>query len=283
MPELPDPVLRLIDLAVEEDVGVGDLTSLATVGPEDPGEADIIARQEMVCCGLDLARLVFERVGRGTSFRPLAADGDAVAPGTIIAEVSGPLRVILAGERTALNFLQRMCGVATLSRRYADKAAGVVAILDSRKTIPGWRWLDKRAVRVGGCSNHRMGLFDGILIKDNHVAACGGVARAVSLARKKTPPGMSIEVEVEDIRGLEEALESGADVVMLDNFSPGEVARAVHVNDGRVRLEVSGGISLQNLEEYLKIYGVDFLSVGALTHSAPAADIAMEIRHRKAE
>jgi nicotinate-nucleotide pyrophosphorylase (carboxylating) len=188
------------------------------------------------------------------------------------------MRVLMTGERTALNFLQRMSGIATLSRDYADRAADQVVILDSRKTVPGWRWLDKKAVRAGGCSNHRMGLYDGILIKDNHVAACGGIEKAVRLARENGPEKLDIEVEVGDLRELEKAIESGADIVMLDNFTPQEVAEAIKLNAGRVRLEVSGRINLDNMKNYLAAGVFDYISVGELTHSAQAADIAMEVR-----
>ena len=284
MAELSQNVHRLIDLAVEEDLGTGDVTGLATLDENAPGEAVILARQDLVFCGLYVAREVYKRVGNGVTLTSQVVEGQKVGAGTVLAEVTGPITVLLAGERTALNFLQRLCGIATLARRYATAAGGRTTILDSRKTVPGWRWLDKMAVRVGGCTNHRMGLYDGVLIKDNHIAASGGISEAVARARQKVPEGMEIEVEVEDLNGLREAMDSGADIIMLDNFDPPEVVRAVRINAGKARLELSGGIDLTNLEEYLDAAGldttgnVDFISVGALTHSAPAADIAMEIR-----
>jgi len=277
MNELPAQVIRLIELAIDEDLGTGDLTSEAVLDDDLMGRAVIEAREPMVCCGLVVAREVFKRIGSGVAFRSLKREGEDVAGGDILAEVKGSVKDLLAGERTALNFLQRICGVATLSRRYARLAGDRTVILDSRKTVPGWRWLDKMAVRTGGCSNHRMGLYDGVLIKDNHIAACGGVAKTVKKARLNIPAGIDIEVEVEDLKGLEEALSSGADIIMLDNFTPEEVTRAVRICRGRARLEISGGIGPENIEAYLDAERVDYISVGALTHSARAVDIAMEI------
>jgi nicotinate-nucleotide pyrophosphorylase (carboxylating) len=278
MTEFPQHVLNLIKMALEEDLGSGDITSDATIDRTAEGEAIVIARQPLVCCGLDLVQIIFKKIGQGVSMRLLAGDGDSVASDTVIAELKGPMRLLMAGERTALNFLQRLCGVATLSRSYSDKAAGRAVVLDSRKTVPGWRWLDKMAVRTGGCSNHRMGLYDGILIKDNHVAACGGIGEAVRRAHRNRSEGCLIEVEVEDLRQLEEAIGSGADIVMLDNFTPQDVTKAVGLNNGRVRIEVSGRINLDNMDAYLDAGKFDYLSVGELTHSARAADIAMEVR-----
>ncbi len=276
MNELPTQVIRLIELAIDEDLGTGDLTSEALLDDDLMGRAVIEAREPLVCCGLEVAREVFERVEPAVIFSFLRAEGEDAVGGDTLAELEGPVKGLLAGERTALNFLQRTCGVATLSRNYAVLAGGRTVILDSRKTVPGWRWLDKMAVRTGGCSNHRMGLYDGVLIKDNHIAACGGVAKAVEKARRNTVTGIDIEVEVEDLKGLEEALGSGADIIMLDNFTPEEVARAVTICGGRARLEISGGIGPDNIEAYLDAASVDYISVGALTHSARAADIAME-------
>ena len=275
--KLPRQVIRLIELAIEEDLGTGDLTSEAVLDDELKGRAVIEAREPLVCCGLEVARQVFEMIEPGVVFTPLKAEGEDAVAGDALAKLEGSMKTLLAGERTALNFLQRTCGVATLSRRFALIVSGKVVILDSRKTVPGWRWLDKAAVRTGGCTNHRMGLYDGVLIKDNHVAACGGVAKAVNEARGNVPKGIEIEVEVDDLDGLEEALDSGAEIIMLDNFTPEEVARAVRICEGRARLEVSGGIGLDNIGAYLDAAKVDYISVGALTHSAQAVDIAMEI------
>lgn len=277
MTELPRQVLSLIDLAIEEDIGTGDLTSNAVLDDIMDGRAVIEAREPLVCSGLEVAKKVFELIQPAVLFNSRKAEGEEAKAGDVLAELDGPVKALLAGERTALNFLQRTCGVATLSRRYARTAAGKAVVLDSRKTVPGWRWLDKMAVRAGGCSNHRMGLYDGILIKDNHISACGGIAEAVRKARSKVPADVDVEVEVEDMEGLEEALSSGADIIMLDNFTPAEVSAAVRISGGRARLEVSGGIDMNNIENYLSTAGIDFISVGALTHSARAADIAMEI------
>ncbi len=277
MNELPGQVVRLIEMAIDEDIGSGDLTSEALFDDELRGRAIIEARESMVCCGLYVAQEVFSKIDPGITFIALKSEGEDAEVGDPLAEVQGTMKTLLAGERIALNFLQRTCGVATLSRRYAILAAGRSEILDSRKTIPGWRWLDKMAVRTGGCTNHRMGLYDGVLIKDNHIAACGSVAGAVKRARRSAPPGTRIEVEVEDLKGLEEALAGEADIIMLDNFSPEEVQKAVRLCGGRARLEISGGVSLENIGAYLDTAGVDYISVGGLTHSAPAADIAMEI------
>ena len=275
--ELPDQVIRMIDIAIEEDLGSGDLTSDAVLSDDLTGKAVIEARETLVCCGLEIAREVFRRIDPEIAFTPLAGEGEEVAGGQVLAGLGGSVKSLLAGERTAVNFLQRTCGVATMSKHYTRLAAGRTVVLDSRKTVPGWRWLDKMAVRAGGCSNHRMGLFDGVLIKDNHIAASGGVGKAVSKAREKAPPGIDIEVEVEDMNELEEALVSGADIILLDNFTPEEVSQAVQICDGRAKLEVSGGINEKNIEAYLEAAEVDFISVGALTHSVTAVDIAMEI------
>lgn len=277
MTSLPGQVIRLVELAIEEDLGEGDLTSDAVLDDGLAGRAVIEAREPLVCCGLVVAQEVFERIKPGVVFSPMKAEGDMVEGGETLAELEGPVKTLLAGERTALNFLQRTCGVATISRKYAELADGRTVILDSRKTVPGWRWLDKMAVRTGGCSNHRMGLYDGVLIKDNHISASGGVASAVRKARSNTPPDIDIEVEVEDIDGLKEALRNGADIIMLDNFTPEQVSQAVKICEGRAKIEVSGGIDERNIEAFLKAAKVDFISVGALTHSVIAMDIAMEI------
>ena len=278
MPDLPETVRRLVDMAMEEDLGPGDITSEATLGPDDRGEAFIVAREPLVCCGTRIVDLVFDRAGGRVSIQWKAFEGQEVPEGMVMAEVEGPMRVIMAAERTALNFLQRLCGVATLSRAFARKASDRPVILDSRKTIPGWRWLDKWAVRAGGCTNHRMGLYDGFLVKDNHIAACGGVRNALERVKQYGTRGLPVEVEVEDLSGLEEAIDSGADIVMLDNFNPEGIRDAVRVAHGRVRLEVSGGLTLDTLDPFLEINGVDYISVGELTHSARAVDISLEVR-----
>jgi nicotinate-nucleotide pyrophosphorylase (carboxylating) len=277
MPGFPSIVSRLIDLAIEEDLGPGDVTTKALELEGFVAYGRIVAREPCIVCGQDVASEVFSRVDGAVRFRSLVSEGSELGEGEIIAEVEGPGSSVLAGERTALNFLQRMSGVATLSRRYRAAASGRTIVVDSRKTVPGWRWLDKRAVRTGGCRNHRMGLFDGILIKDNHIAACGGVAEAVARARANAPPGMAIEVEVDDPMDLDGAIEAGADLIMLDNFQPEAVGEAVDRIAGRALIEVSGGIDLDNLEEYLRNKGIDYVSVGSLTHSAPSVDISLDL------
>ncbi len=234
-------------------------------------------REEGVVAGLPLASMTFRLLDPKLRFQPLVSDGDRPAAPAEIAVVEGRVSTILEGERTALNFLQRLSGVATLTSRFVAAAAPHgVEILDTRKTTPGLRALEKYAVRAGGGRNHRFGLYDGVLIKDNHIAAVGSTAEAVRRAREVLGNEVSIEVEVQDLDELEEAIRAGADVVMLDNLSVEEVREAVRRAGGRVKLEVSGGIDLENVVAYAST-GVDFISVGALTHSAPALDIALEL------
>ena len=278
MIKFPSAVNRLIDLALEEDLGPGDVTTRVLELEGCTARGVIVAREPCVVCGLSVAAEVFARLDEDITFRSLVDNGTLLKEGDGMAKVDGPAVSILAGERTALNFLQRMCGIATLSRSYRQMTSGHTVILDSRKTVPGWRWLDKMAVRTGGCKNHRMGLFDGILIKDNHIAACGGVAEAVARARSNASPGMPIEVEVDSLVGLEDALEAGAQVIMLDNFTPEAAAEALVKIGGRAQIEVSGGVTMENIGAYLQVKGIDFISVGALTHSARAVDISLEIQ-----
>lgn len=276
MVNLPPLVHRLIELALEEDLGSGDITTEALVD-EREGQARIRTKEPCVICGLGIAGAVFEKLDSSVQFLSLIEEGSLAESGSCLAELKGPLASLLTGERTALNFLQRMCGVASLSRQFADRAADRVVILDSRKTVPGWRWLDKMAVRTGGCTNHRMGLYDGVLIKDNHISVCGGITEAVRRARMKIPHGMSIEVEVDSLDGLREALDAGVEIIMLDNFSPDKIADAVQITGGSALLEISGGITLDNLEDYIQSRDVDYISTGFMTHSALSKDISMEI------
>jgi len=269
--------LPLVRLAIEEDVGPGDATSVLVVEPGRRGAARIEARQHLVVCGLPVAEAVFRELGAEVAFRPRCGDGALASPGDTLAEVSGDLRAILAGERTALNFLQRLCGVATFTRRFVDAVEGTGAhVVDTRKTLPGWRLLDKYATAVGGATNHRMGLFDGILLKDNHVALAGGVAAAVKAARERAPAGLRVQVEVESEADALAALDAGADFLLLDNRTPAELARIAARVGSRALLEASGGVHLGNVREIAGT-GVQRISIGALTHSAPAADLAMEI------
>lgn len=273
---------RLIDLALAEDLGTtGDRTSLATIPADSVARAKFVVRTPGVVAGLPAAELVCRAVDERLSFRPDCVDGTRAERGTVIATINGPLRSILAAERTALNFLQHLSGVATLTRQFVDAAAGYPArILDTRKTIPGWRLLEKYAVRMGGGANHRMGLHDGILIKDNHLHGLGDdVRRAVEAAREYPGnAGLPVEVEVESLEQLEQALAVRADIVLLDNMTLDQLRSAVARRNKvapDVLLEASGGVTLTTVRAIAST-GVDRISVGALTHSAPALDIALD-------
>jgi nicotinate-nucleotide pyrophosphorylase (carboxylating) len=270
---------ELIDLALREDIGGGDITSLATVPADVQAQGTLLAKAPGVISGLEVAGEVFQRVDPAVIFTPLVHDGQQVAAMTPIATVGGPARSLLAGERVALNLLQRLSGVATVTARYVDAVRGTRArIVDTRKTTPGLRALEKAAVRHGGGHNHRFGLTDGVLIKDNHLAAVGGpqrVARAITMAREAAPHTLRVEVEVTTLQELAEALEAGADIVMLDNMDTETMREAVAMTDGRALLEASGGVTLDTVAG-IAATGVDLISVGALTHSAPALDISLD-------
>ncbi|BAD70808.1 MULTISPECIES: carboxylating nicotinate-nucleotide diphosphorylase [Thermus] len=260
---------------LREDLGQGDLTSLLVVPEDLEGEAVILAKEGGVLAGLWVAERVFALADPRTAFTPLVAEGARVAEGTEVARVRGPLRGILAGERLALNLLQRLSGIATLTRAYVEALAGTKAqILDTRKTTPGLRALEKYAVRVGGGRNHRYGLFDGILLKENHVRAAGGVGEAVRRAKARAPHYLKVEVEVRSLEELEEALEAGADLILLDNFPLEALREAVRRVGGRVPLEASGNMTLERAKAAAEA-GVDYVSVGALTHSAKALDLSL--------
>ena len=274
-----DPTL--IARALEEDVGFGDVTTLATVPAERTLAATIITRQAGVIAGLDVAAAVFRAVDAALHIEPLVPDGAAVTPDAQIARIQGSARSILTAERTALNFLGRLSGIATLTARCVAAIDGTgAAIIDTRKTTPGLRALEKYAVRVGGGRNHRFALDDGILIKDNHIAAAGGIGPAIAGARKGAPHLLKIEVECETLEQVGEALTAGADVILLDNMNVGEQREAVALirrHDPRILIEASGGIGT-NPERLAAVAatGVDFLSIGALTHSAPNFDFSLE-------
>jgi nicotinate-nucleotide pyrophosphorylase (carboxylating) len=268
---------RTLRRALEEDLGSGDLTTDAIVGPNRQARASLLAREELVPAGLPVFRRVFEILSTEMTFEFHFEEGQLVGEGERVCQMSGPADAILKGERTALNFLQRMSGIATLTKRYVDKIRShKVRLVDTRKTAPGLRVFDKYAVRVGGGFNHRFGLYDGILIKDNHIVAAGSVTDAVSLAKQGCPHTIKVEVEVEDLDALEEAIRAGADAVLLDNMPPQTLKKAVRLSKGRVLLEASGGITLENIEEFAET-GVDIISVGALTHSVHAVDISLEM------
>lgn len=268
---------RLIDLALEEDIGTGDITT-DTLIPEDArGEAVILAKAPLILAGMPVARAVFQRLDATLAFQDALGDGEAVEAGTCLLKLSGPLRPLLTGERTALNFLQRLSGIATHVRRYMKGLpTPSLRLVDTRKTTPGWRALEKYAVRIGGAANHRMSLSDGILIKDNHVAVCGGIRQALERARRSAPHTLKLEIEVRTPDEAREAAAAGADIIMLDNMGPETIREAVDLIDGRALVEVSGGVTRDNLAA-LAANGVDIVSVGALTHSAVAVDISMNI------
>jgi len=279
-----DPGLEaIIDLALAEDIGTGDITTQVTVPPATRATGVILAKAEGVISGMTVAGAVFARVDPSVTFQQSVADGESVTAGTTLGHVAGPARSLLAAERTALNLLQRLSGVATSTARHVAAVAGTNArIVDTRKTTPGLRTLEKAAVRHGGGHNHRFGLADGILIKDNHLAALGApgapdrVARAVRHARANAPHTLRIEVEVTTLAELDEALAAEADVALLDNMDVAQMREAVVRTAGRAVLEASGGITLDRLRAIAET-GVDLISVGALTHSAPALDISLEL------
>jgi nicotinate-nucleotide pyrophosphorylase (carboxylating) len=268
---------RVVAIALEEDLGEhgADVTTEAVVDQGLMGEAVVVARKPGVLGGMDAAARVFELISPPCEFHALLADGTRLTADDQVARVTGPLASILSAERTALNFLQRLSGIATMTRRYADALGDYpgVRLLDTRKTTPGLRFLERAAVRAGGGHNHRDGLWDAILIKDNHVAAAGGVAEAISRARHARMP---IEVEVDTLDQLREAIDAGAETILLDNMSPELMRRAVEMTAGRARLEASGGMTLEGAVAAAKA-GVDRISVGALTHSAPALDLSLEV------
>jgi nicotinate-nucleotide pyrophosphorylase (carboxylating) len=276
-----DPSLELIDLALREDLALGDITSEATVPADRQATAVMLAKEDGVISGLETARAVFSRIDPTVRFAALVSDGDRVASGTRLAEISGNARSILAAERTALNLIQRLSGIATITADYVSAVDGTSAsVIDTRKTTPGMRYLEKAAVRHGGGSNHRYNLGDAVLIKDNHLAAIGGnhpIRDAVTAAKRRAPHTSKVEVEVIDLAGVQEALDAQADIIMLDNMSLAEMRRAVKLVDGRALLEASGGITLETIRDVAET-GVDLISVGALTHSAPSLDISLDFQ-----
>jgi nicotinate-nucleotide pyrophosphorylase (carboxylating) len=267
----------LIDLAIEEDAGLGDVTSRAIFSIKDRSRGFMDVKQDLVVCGLGVAARVFERVDPALKVAPLAHDGDRVKKGVRVLSVTGPTASMLTAERTALNFVQRLSGIATLSRAFADAVFDTgVRIVDTRKTTPGWRALEKYAVRCGGCFNHRSSLGEHVLIKDNHIAAAGSLSRAVKLARDAAPHLAKIEVEAKTLAEVKEALRAKAEVILLDNMKPEMIRRAVEMIAGAAVVEVSGGVRLENVRDFA-LPGVDVISVGALTHSATAVDLSLDI------
>jgi nicotinate-nucleotide pyrophosphorylase (carboxylating) len=271
---------RLIDLALEEDVGPGDRTAEACVPADARGTALIVAKEPLVVSGVSAAARVFRALDPECQLEPLLGEGAAADAGSGVLRVRGKLRAILSAERTALNLLQRLCGIATLTQKYARALRGTrTRLLDTRKTSPGMRELEKAAVRAGGGTNHRGALFDGILVKDNHAAAVGGIGEAVRRAKAAASPFLRVEAEVSTKEQIDEALAAGADLLLLDNLGDRELAAAVRQVAGRVPTEASGGVTLDRLQR-IAACGVDYVSVGALTHSAPAVDLSLVIEAR---
>ncbi len=274
-PLAPEVYRDLVRQALAEDVSTGDITTLGTIAPDQRARAIVLAKSACVVAGLDVACEAFRQLDRDVVITVHHPDGSVCAPGTTVAELRGRAGGLLTAERTALNFMQRLSGTATLAHRFVQAAAGRITVLDTRKTTPLLRPLEKYAVRAGGAVNHRYGLADGILIKDNHVRLAGGVVEAVSRMRQANR-GLAIEVEAQSLEEVDAALEAGADIILLDNLSTLEIIEAVRRCRGRAKTEISGGVTLTRMAE-LATTGADFVSIGALTHSAPAADLSFEI------
>ncbi len=274
----------IVDLALAEDIGSGDVTSNSTISPDRQARATMLAKADGIIFGLAVAQAVFERVDASLVYSTLVPDGSRITSRTSVATIEGNARSILLAERVALNFAQRLSGVATVASQYADAVRGTNArIVDTRKTTPGMRVLEKAAVVAGGAHNHRFGLSDGVLIKDNHLAAVGGpdrVTQAVRRARAAAPHTLAIEVEVTNLDEVAEALAAGADIIMLDNMPIGEMRKAVQLVAGQALMEASGGITLDNVAS-VAATGVDLISIGALTHSAPSLDISLDFEMRR--
>lgn len=274
----PDIYRDVVRRALDEDLRggvVNDVTTAATVAPDAAAHGVMLAKSDCVLAGLDAAFEAFRQLEPSVRIKALKRDGDACSDGEVIAVVEGKARTLLVAERTALNLLQRLSGIATLTRRFVDAARGRITILDTRKTTPTLRALEKYAVRAGGGTNHRFGLFDAILIKDNHIRMAGGVVNAVAKARTQAP-GLTVEVEAETLAQVDQALAASADVILLDNMTTETIRSAVAKARGRAKTEISGGVTLARIPE-LADTGADFVSVGALTHSAPAVDISFEV------
>ena len=268
---------KIIDSALEEDLGPGDITTSAIIDSSLKGKARLLAKEEIILAGIEVFSRVFSRLDPEIVVECTYHDGDVVPNGYDIGIIKGSMRGMLSGERTALNFLQHLSGIATLTKRYVEKIdPSKVRVIDTRKTTPRLRILEKYAVRMGGGFNHRFGLFDGILIKDNHIAAAGSISKALAKIKANVPHTLKIEVEVEDIKGVEEAIVAGADAILLDNMTVKEMKEAVSIARGRVLLEASGGITLESIGEISKT-GINLISIGAITHSARSVDISLEV------
>jgi len=271
-------IRKIIETALAEDIGTGDITTGAIVGSELAGKAQAWAKDDFVVAGIDIFKEVFCCLDDRTQFQLRASDGQLVKKGDVVAEISGRLFYILQAERVALNIFQRMCGIATLTRKYVEAVRGTKAkILDTRKTMPGLRVIDKMAVSIGGGFNHRMGLYDGVMIKDNHIAAAGSITAAVEAQRKRLAHTLKIEVETKNLSEVQEALDCGVEIIMLDNMALEEMKKAVELIAGRALVEASGNVNLQRVAA-IAATGVDYISVGELTHSVRAADISLLIK-----
>lgn len=267
----------LINLAYSEDIGEGDITTNNLIPAGERKTALFTAKEDGIIAGLPVAEMVFRKLDENLEWETLVRDGCWVKKGDTIVKFSGSYRALLSGERTALNFLQRMSGIATLTNQFVKAVEGTgVKILDTRKTMPGYRLLDKYSVRMGGAVNHRVGLYDMVMIKDNHIQVAGGIKNAVETVRQKIPANIKIEVEASTLEMVKDAIEAGADIIMLDNMSTETMAKAVKLIDKRTKTEASGNMSLQKIKEVAEI-GVDFISIGALTHSVKAIDISQRI------
>jgi nicotinate-nucleotide pyrophosphorylase (carboxylating) len=272
-----DAVERVVAFALAEDVGAGDVTTESTVDADARCRAELVVEEEGVVCGLPVAAAVFGALDERVSLERRSDEGDRIAPDTVVAELEGPARAILTGERTALNFLARLSGIATLTNRYVDAVAGTRAqILDTRKTTPGLRALEKYAVRCGGGTNHRFGLHDAVLVKENHIRAAGSITAAIE-ALRRADAALPVDVEAETFADIREALASGVERILLDNMTPDDIRAAVELVDGRAQLEASGGITLENVRAFAEA-GVDFISIGALTHSVRSLHVSLEVR-----
>lgn len=269
---------RIIRTALEEDIGLGDVTTEVTVARDTVARAELVAKEDFTLAGIDVAAKVFRILDPDVSFEKILTDGQSVRKGEVIAWLKGKASVLLQGERVALNLLQRMSGIASLTAKYVAEVEGTNAIIvDTRKTVPGLRALDKYSVRMGGGRNHRIGLFDGVLIKENHIAAAGGISAAIERAKQQLPHTLKIEIETCDLAEVEEALHAGADIIMLDNMTLDEMRQGVELIAAKALVEASGGVNLERVRDIAET-GVDIISVGALTHSVTAADISMLFR-----
>jgi len=271
----PDVYRDTVRRAIAEDLGPGDVTTRAIVPPDAQARATILSKTSCVLAGLDVAREVFEQVDKTVTFLALKLDGELCQPGEPLARISGRAAPILIAERTALNFLQHLSGIATLTRRFVDATGEALTVLDTRKTIPTLRALAKYAVRCGGGSNHRVGLYDGVLIKDNHIRIAGGVAEAVRRV-KASGSTLPIEIEAQSLQEVDESIAAGVDIIMLDNLDDASMREAIRRIGGRAKVEISGGVTLERIR-LLAMLGADYASVGGLTHSAAAVDISLEI------